>query len=67
MKASKIITSVGITVVVLYIIIQLLNFYGIGKDVYGIYLTFIIFLMITSFVLPTKNPVIDFMPPISQK
>jgi hypothetical protein len=58
MSASQIITMLGVTILVIYIITQILNFYGIGQDVYGIYLSFFIFLVITSFILPTKNPTI---------
>ena len=40
---------------IIYVLIQILNFYGIGQDVYGIYLAFLIFLILNSFILPTKN------------
>lgn len=48
------ITTIGFTWLILYIIIQILNFYGVGQDVYGIYLAFIVFMVLNSFVLPTK-------------
>jgi hypothetical protein len=54
MTGTRIITTVGFTILILYILIQILNFYGIGQDVYGIYLAFIIFMILNSFVLPTK-------------
>jgi hypothetical protein len=54
MTGTSIITTLGFTILILYILIQILNFYGIGQDVYGIYLAFIIFMILNSFVLPTK-------------
>ena len=56
MSSSRLITIIGFTILIIYIVIQLFNFYGVGQDVYGIYLSFLIFLIITSFVLPTKYP-----------
>jgi len=55
MTGTAMITTIGLTWLILYIIIQILNFYGIGQDVYGIYLAFIVFMTLNSFVLPTKN------------
>jgi len=56
MSSSRLITIIGFSILIIYIVIQLFNFYGVGQDVYGIYLSFLIFLIITSFVLPTKYP-----------
>jgi hypothetical protein len=55
MSSTATITIIGITILILYILIQILNFYGIGQDVYGIYMVFVIFMIINSFVLPMKN------------
>ena len=54
MSSSKIITTVGFAMLMLYIILQILNFYGIGQDVYGIYLVFFLFLLTNTLVLPTQ-------------
>jgi hypothetical protein len=54
MTGTAMITTIGFTWLILYIIIQILNFYGVGQDVYGIYLAFIVFMVLNSFVLPTK-------------
>jgi hypothetical protein len=54
MTGTRIITTLGFTILILYILIQILNFYGVGQDVYGIYLAFIIFMMLNFFVLPSK-------------
>jgi hypothetical protein len=56
MSSSRLITIIGFAILIIYIVIQLFNFYGVGQDVYGIYLSFLIFLIISSFVLPTKYP-----------
>jgi hypothetical protein len=55
MTGTAMITTIGLTWLILYIFIQILNFYGIGQDVYGIYLAFIVFMILNSLVLPTKN------------
>lgn len=54
MTATSIITTLGFTILILYILIQILNFYGVGQDVYGVYLAFIIFMILNFFVLPSK-------------
>ena len=55
MSGTMIITTSGIAIVIMYILVQILNFYGIGQDVYGIYLAFILFMILNFFMLPTKN------------
>jgi hypothetical protein len=46
------ITLLGISAIFFYSIIQILKFYGIGEDIYGMYISFYIFLLISIFVLP---------------
>lgn len=50
------ITVFGLTIMVIYTITKILNFYGIGVEKYGSYLVFYIFLMICVNVLNTENP-----------
>lgn len=50
------ITVFGLTILVIYTITKILNFYGIGVEKYGSYLVFYIFLMICVNVLNTENP-----------
>lgn len=50
------ITLIGFSLIFLYSLIQIFKFYGIGQDVYGIYLAFYIFIMISIIVLPNKYP-----------
>jgi hypothetical protein len=53
---SKTITIVGLSIILLYIIVQLLKFYGVSPDVYGIYLVFYLFLLLCYFILPNEQP-----------
>jgi hypothetical protein len=55
-KSISKITVFGLTIMVLYTITKILNFYGIGVEKYGSYLVFYIFLMICANVLNTENP-----------
>ena len=50
------ITLIGISIVFFYSLIQILKFYGVGEDVYGVYLLFYIFIIICILVLPNDNP-----------
>ena len=43
MSSSSIITTLGIAIILIYGLIKLLEFVGIGIDVYGSYLSFYIF------------------------
>jgi hypothetical protein len=53
MTTSSIITSLGIFTLLVYGLTKILEFYGIGINVYGSYITFYAFLLISIFVLPT--------------
>jgi hypothetical protein len=50
------ITLIGFSIIFFYSIIQILKFYGVGEDVYGIYILFYIFIIISILVLPSDNP-----------
>jgi len=50
------ITLIGLSIVFFYSLNQILKFYGVGEDVYGIYLLFYIFIIICILVLPNDNP-----------
>jgi hypothetical protein len=52
----NIITLIGLSIVFFYSMIQILKFYGIGEDVYGIYLFFYVFLVISILILPNDYP-----------
>jgi hypothetical protein len=48
------IANIGITVILLYCVIQILQFYGVGSNIYGSYVAFYIFLFLSTFILPTQ-------------
>jgi hypothetical protein len=50
------ITLLGISVIFFYCLIQILQFYGIGSDVYGVYLYFYILIILSIFILPNDYP-----------
>jgi branched-subunit amino acid ABC-type transport system permease component len=56
MTTSSIITILGLSIVLVYGITRILEFYGIGINVYGSYIAFYFFILITSFVLPREYP-----------
>ena len=49
------ITLIGLSVVFFYSIIQILKFYGIGEDTYGVYILFYIFMICCILILPNDN------------
>lgn len=50
------ITLIGVSVIVFYSITQVLTFYGVGEDQYGIYLVFYLFLILCVLILPNDYP-----------
>lgn len=48
------ITLIGLSIVFFYSVIQILKFYGMGEDVYGVYLLFYLFLMSCVLILPHR-------------
>lgn len=50
------ITLLGLSTIFCYCIIQILKFYGIGQEVYGIYMYFYILIIASIFILPNDNP-----------
>jgi len=52
MASSSLITGIGLSLLLLFSIPKILNFYDITIDMYGPYLGFMIFILITIFVLP---------------
>jgi hypothetical protein len=57
-KLSKTITILGVSLLLIYAIIQLLTFYGVTKDVYGIYIMFYLFILLCYFVFPDNKKMI---------
>ena len=56
MTLSEIITYLGVSLILYYSLSKILNFYGIGQDVYGIYVLFYFLIMICIFILPSNYP-----------
>lgn len=54
MSASSIITTLGISILLVYGLTRILEFYGIGINIYGSYIAFYFFLLISSFILPRE-------------
>jgi hypothetical protein len=51
---GNIITTLGLALIIIYGITRILEFNGIGINVYGSYLAFYIFILITMYVLPRQ-------------
>ena len=56
MSASSIITTLGISILLVYGVTKILEFYGIGINVYGSYIAFYFFILISTFILPREYP-----------
>ena len=56
MTLSEIITYLGVSLILYYSLTNILNFYGIGQDVYSIYVLFYLLLMIFILILPSSYP-----------
>lgn len=52
----KTITIFGIAIIFFYVLIQILKFYGVGEEVYGIYIIFYIMLLLSTCILPNNYP-----------
>jgi hypothetical protein len=50
------ITLIGLSIIIFYSLTQVLNFYGVDKDVYGIYILFYIFIILCILILPNDYP-----------
>jgi hypothetical protein len=55
LSSTALITIVGVTSLLIYIIIQLLNIYGVDFSVYGKYIMFYLFILLSLFILPMEN------------
>ena len=53
---SDLITYFGISLIFFYSITKILNFYGIGPSDYGIYVLWIVLIVIFILVLPSDYP-----------
>ena len=51
---SKVITILGVTILLIYGISSILEFYGIGINMYGSYVSFYVFVLMSWLVLPRR-------------
>jgi hypothetical protein len=49
------ITLIGLSIVFFYSLTQILNFYGVGEDAYGVYVLFYILIIICILILPSES------------
>ena len=52
MSAASIITTLGISILLVYGLTRILEFYGMGINIYGSYIAFYFFILVSSFILP---------------
>ena len=52
MSTSLIITTLGISILLVYGLTRILEFYGMGINIYGSYIAFYFFILVSSFILP---------------
>ena len=52
----KPITLIGISIIFFFSLTQILKFYGLGEDVYGVYILFYIFIILCILILPNDYP-----------
>jgi hypothetical protein len=48
------ITEIGVSIIFIFCVIKLLDFYGFNLEDYAIYIAFYIFLLISKLVLPNE-------------
>lgn len=56
MSTSTIITTLGVFILLVYGLTKILEFYGIGINIYGSYIAFYTFLILSAFILPRAYP-----------
>lgn len=56
MKFETILKILVVVLIIGYCLTKILQFYGIGINVYGSYLAFYGFLLLSTFILPTNYP-----------
>lgn len=52
----NIVTLIGLSVIFFYSLTQILKFYGVGEDVYGVYILFYILIILFIIILPNDYP-----------
>jgi len=52
METKTLLLTIGFSMVIISIIVTLCSFFGAGQDVYGFYIAFFVFIIVTIIVLP---------------
>ena len=55
------VTLIGLGLLLTYIMIQVMNFYGIDQSAYGTYVVFYLFILLSLVVLPNNSPTLNMM------
>jgi len=61
MAFGKTITFIGVSLLVMYIMIQILTFYGVDQSAYGTYLVFFLFILLSILILPNNEPTLNML------
>ena len=56
MNSTTIITILSISILLVYGLTKIMEFYGIGINDYGSYIAFYFFLLLSAFILPRNYP-----------
>ena len=59
MSLSRTITIVGGGLLLIFIIIQIMNFYGVEQSAYGTYIVFFLFMLLSLIILPNNPPTLN--------
>lgn len=56
MSLSSTTSLIGVSVLVFYSVSKILQFYGIGENVYGVYMLFYMFIIALIMLIPNNYP-----------
>ena len=59
MESSKLLFIIILTLVFIFVMSQILTYYGINASSYGIYMAFFLFLLVSILILPNQAPTIS--------
>lgn len=52
--SKNVISMLGLTLLLSYVVTKIFNFYGVTAEYYGIYLVFYVFILFCIFIFPTN-------------
>lgn len=59
MEIGSKIALMGFSLIFMYIIVQILTFYGLDTSSYGKYIAFYLFLLLSTIILPNSYPTLN--------